>query len=163
MLIGHTPRCIDGARQQLTTGRKFRECSLRAQQGLLRAHANNLQLDEEFGGRRVEVSFRNSFLEIHEFIGEVSHLVERSFWFRIDWKDPNVENRQKPFGIRGLIGPFTIFLRKKLRHIERLRGTLKKQSLNSCYAKPRLVVILIGEVGIAIRICSAQIKNFISL
>ena len=70
MLIGHTPRCIDGARQQLTTGRKFRECSLRAQQGLLRAHANNLQLDEEFGGRRVEVSFRNSFLEIHS---EVSH------------------------------------------------------------------------------------------
>ena len=45
MPIASKPECVDGPRQQLTTGRRLRECLLQANPSVLMAHANNSQQD----------------------------------------------------------------------------------------------------------------------
>ena len=42
MPIASKPTCVDGPRQQLTTGRQARECLLKANPSALMAHAINL-------------------------------------------------------------------------------------------------------------------------
>ena len=43
------PKCVDGPRQQLTTGTEVRECLLKADPSLLMAHANNSQQEQKCG------------------------------------------------------------------------------------------------------------------
>ena len=45
MPIASKPECVDGPRQQLTTGRRLRECLLPANSSVLMAHTNNSQQD----------------------------------------------------------------------------------------------------------------------
>ena len=49
MPIESRPKCVDGPRQQLTTGTKMRECLLRATPGVLMAHAKNSQKEGKRG------------------------------------------------------------------------------------------------------------------